>query len=722
MQSPAEQIDIGQYWNVVMRKKWTIVGITVGLTVLVGVLLFLMSPVYRSTVTIMVESQEANVVSIQDVYGVDTRRQEYLQTQFEILKSLPLATKVITRLNLAKTDEFAPYLETSDLKKSIYGFLGQPLTQLDDNGIMSKLTDHYEEVLDVSPVRNTQLVKVSFDSHDAAQAALVANAHAQAFIESHLEAKGKVSDTAEQWMTTRLQELRNTLTESEKKLQDFKEREQLVDVAGVNGGIQSLPARELDQLSTKLVDARNNLADVQSAFVQVDRVRNAGLEEKLAIPVIKADPLVQQFRESYAQADLRVAELQHRYGPMHPKMKAASSERDAAKSSLNNQVNSVIDSIRNQHRMLEDQAQAVASAVNTAKTDVQSVGRKESEYRALLSEVETNRNLYDMFHKRLSETRETSDLVTPNARIIEPATVSLVPAKPRKVLILAMTLVAGMVLGVIFVILKDLMDSKIRHAADVEDRIGLPLLGLIPTLSGKRVKRGQTAGTQYSPNGAQEFDESIRTLRTGVTLSTLDKGQKVVMVASSLPDEGKTTVATNLAIAFSQIERVLLIDADLRKPSVGAAFGIEGRQAGLTEFVAANTPIKDCIIRDQTNNIDVLVAGVVPPNPQELINSRRLQVLIEKFKENYDRIIIDCPPVLPVSDALLMGKLVDAVVYVIKAESTTAQQARTGLNQFERAQIPVIGVVLNQINPGRLASYGEYGGGYVISGYAEGRG
>ncbi|CBL45020.1 Predicted uncharacterized protein involved in exopolysaccharide biosynthesis [gamma proteobacterium HdN1] len=710
MQTPVEKIDIGQYWNVVTRRKWTIIGITLGVGLLAGALLSTISPQYRATATLLIESQGENVVAIPDVYALDTRRQEYLQTQFEILKSRPLADKVIGRLELDKSDEFLPYLEPSALKTTILGMLGTKLEAQTPERREAALVAHYEDQLSITPVRATQLVNVSFESHSPEQAAAVANAHAQAYIESYLETRGQASGAAETWMGARLQELRDTVDASEKKLQAFKEREHLVDV----NGIQSLSARELDQLSAKLVDARKNLVDIQSAYAQVEKVRNARIDDKLAIPVIKADPLVQQFRGSYAQANLKVAELKNRYGELHPKMKAAISERDAAQAILANQVNSVIDSIQNQHKMLVDQANSIASAVNSAKTDVQSVSRKESEYRALMSEVETNRNLYDVFQKRLSETRETSDLATPNARVVEAASVPTVPAKPRKLLFLALAMAGAFILAIIYVILIDIMNSKIRHAADVESRIGLTLLGLIPMLTKKKSSAGRM---QYQQTGMQEFDESIRTVRTGVTLSALDQEHKVLLVASSLPSEGKTTVASNLAAAFSQIERVLLIDCDLRKPAVGPAFGIESNQVGLTEFVAASTPIKDCIVRDQASKVDILVAGKIPPNPQELINSRRLHALIEKLRENYDRIIIDCPPVLPVSDALLMGKLADAVIYVIKAESTTTQQARNGLSQFGRARIPVMGVVLNQINPDRLASYGEYGGGYSVGGY-----
>ncbi len=707
-----EEIDLRQYWNVLRRRKWVILGLAVAVTTIAALVVFAIKPVYRATTTVMIESKEANVVSIQDVYGLDTRGQEYYQTQFEILKSRPLAEKVVTRLQLATTPEFAKDPAAKPFWSSWLS-LPEKEEMFGPRDEQALVVNHYKDLLQVSPVPKTQLVKVSFESHDPEQASAIANAHAQAFIESHLEAKESMSRSASEWMSGRLDELRLKLTAAEGRLQAFKEREHLVDVEGIQG----LPARELNELTTKLVDARRDLSQANNAYTQVNQVRGASLDDKLTIPAIKSDALVQQFRQAHAEADLKVAELSKRYGAQHPKMKAAVSERDAAERALAHQVDSVMEAIRNEHDVARGQAQAIAAAMDTAKSDVQLVGRKDSEYRALLREVETSRQLYDLFYTRISETNESGDLASANARVIEPASVPLQPVKPQKKMVIVLTFVLTLMLAVMLAFLLEMLDNTVKHATDVEQKLGVQLLGLLPLLRKKR-KAHESIGLEFTHIDTPAFGEAIRTVRTGVTLSSLDKAQKLIMVTSSVSGEGKTSVSCNLALAFAQVERVLLIDADMRRPSVAKEFGLDRSQSGLSDLCAGTVNATECIVRNNEYKLDILTAGMVPPNPQELLGSRRLQSVLANLKENYDRVIIDCPPVLPVSDALLLANLVDMLVYVVKADATSVTQIKSGIQQIKRTPVSIAGVVLNQVDTVKLSAYGEYGGGYYYGGYA----
>jgi capsular exopolysaccharide synthesis family protein len=552
------------------------------------------------------------------------------------------------------------------------------------------------------------LVKISFDSRDPALAAAIANAHARAYIESYLEAKEAMTRSASEWMGGRADELRLRLTESEQRLQAFKEREQLLDI---DTGIQSLPTHELNDLSTKLIEARRALSENRNVFNQVNLARDASLDEKLAIPAVNIDPLVKQFREARADALRKVAEIAKRYGPLHPKMKAALSERDEANRALESHVESVMDSIRNQQNVLQGQAQAVAAAVSNTKADVQSVSRKESKYRALMQEVETNRELYSLFYKRISETKEAGNLAATNARVIEPAEPPLTSSRPKKALIVSLAFLAALSFGVVVVVLGELLHATIRNSADVEQKIGLPLLGLLPRV--KRSRAFKHVGREYENNVDPKYGEAIRTLRTAVGLSNLEAGHKVILVTSSCGDEGKTSVACNLALAFSQLERVLLIDGDLRHASVATEFQLGDEQPGLAELCQGTAEVDACIVR--AGKLDIIAGGLTPVSPQELLSSPRMQELMKKFKSTYDRIIVDTSPVLPVSDALLLANRADALVYVIKADSTEVGQVRAGLQLIRRTPVAVLGVILNNVN---LKKIEEYGSAYAYGEYA----
>lgn len=723
-----QQIDLRQYGNILARRKWLIILLTGIVTAVVTVIVFLLPPIYRSTATVMIESQEANVIPIQNIYDSDTRALEYYQTQFEILKSRPLAEAVVRKLVLTAFPDFSPaqplipyawrlqwaqqlnrwQILPQQLKQWLFLWAEDGSAPVDPD---AAAVDKYLAHLQIQPKAKTQLVSVSFDAHDAELAARVANAHAQAFIESHMNAKETMTRTAAEWMAGRLEDLRQKLTIAEKNLQQFKEREQLVDIDGMN----ALPAQELTELTTKLIEARRSLSESRNTYQQISAARSEGLNEKLSIPTVASDELVQKFKQAVGEAEAQVAELARRYGPQHPKMKAAISQREAAIEQLSRQVDSVMDSTKNRYDVLRDQEQAIATAMNSTKTHVNVVGRKEAEYRELQREVEANRQLYELFYKRISETAETGNLATPNARVIEPAIASMTPFKPQRGLIIGMGFLVSLMFGIMLAFLLEALNNTVRHGNDVIEKIQVPLLGLIPLLRLK--KRVRLIGHKFLDRNEPEFCEAIRTLRTGVNLSGLDKSMKTLMVISSVTGEGKTSVASNLALAFAQIERVLLIDTDMRRPTLAQEFQIPRSQPGLAALCAGIADAGECIVRGVSANLDVLIAGEIPPNPQELLASQKFRALVNKLSERYDRIIFDCPPVLPVSDALLLANVVSAAIYVVRAEKTPVAQIRRGIEQLHRARIEVLGVALNAVDSRKISAYGEYGGAYMSTGY-----
>lgn len=709
-----DDLDLRHYWNVIDRRKWAILGLACVVSVITLLVCLAITPIYQATATLMIESKGANLVSIEEVYGLDTHAQQYYETQFEILKSRPLAERVIVGLGLTQSPEFVgDEPEADDAGPSGLArwlpFLaaGGPETRLDP---VYELTEPYLKRLTIAPVRDTQLVHVRFEAADPTLAANIANAHSEAYIESMLDARMDMTQSAASWMTRRLEDLRNNLRESETRLQAYREREELVDVEG----LQSLPAREIDELTSRLIEVRRSVSQTKTAYLQVKQLRGASVKELGSLPGVLNDALVQTFRQATAEAEIRVAELGKRYGPRHPKMIAAQSELAAANESLARHIDSVADSIHSQYEEAQAEELSLNAALEDAKDRYHVVGRKGSELRALQQEVESNRQLYEMFYNRIKETSQTNDMQSASARVIAPAIMPMDPEKPDKKLFVVLAFVVSLVLGVVAAFLLDALDNTVKSAEDVEQKLAQPLLGMLPLVD---VPEGGEDIPLFPDKEGSGYAEAMRTVRTGIALSNLDNPYRTVMVTSSVAGEGKTTTSVNLAMTFSRMERVLLIDADMRRPSVSRKLDLPRAHAGLAELVAGSAQPEDAIVPMAEGRFDVIAAGVIPPNPLELLSSQRLRALLDDLGAQYDRIIIDCPPLLPVSDARVIATYVDSVVYVVKADSTSVNRVKIGLGHLAQTRAPVTGIVINRLDMRKAEKYSDYGYGAYHESY-----
>ncbi|MNC02931.1 Tyrosine-protein kinase ptk [compost metagenome] len=328
-------------------------------------------------------------------------------------------------------------------------------------------------------------------------------------------------------------------------------------------------------------------------------------------------------------------------------------------------------------------------------------------------EVEANRALYDTFMTRLKETAATSDLETANARVVDQSVVPTQPIKPQKSLIISMAGILALMAGIGLSLLLEMLNNTFKGAEEVEAKLNLPVLGILPLVKNKH--RSQIASL-FSSNEDKSFSESIRTIRTSLVLSGMSDPHRILVVTSSIPGEGKSTVAANLAYAFGQMEKVLLVDADLRRPTLAKNFKFPVGTPGLANLIAGTAKVDECI--KTIEGIDMLCAGAVPPNPLELLSSERFTKLIEQLKDSYDRVIIDSPPIQAVSDATILAIHADAQIYVIKSESTSVPLARRGVGQLLQSNSPVTGVVLNQVDIKKAQKHGyHYGGYYDYYGY-----
>jgi succinoglycan biosynthesis transport protein ExoP len=715
-----DAIDLRHYWNIINRRKWSIIGLAVAVGLLTTLVVFDMTPIYRASATLLIESQAANVVSVQEVYGLDTSSEDYyLATQSVVMGGRPIAEAVVDGLGLVEQPEFRPQQEQKrpliDLDwRSWLPFGMQKQASPSPENERERAVDAYLGKLHIEPVRNTQLVRVQFDSTDPNLAARIADAHAKAYIESTFNRRADATKSAAEWLATRVDSLRKDLQASEANLQAYREQEQIVDVSGV----KALPAAEISNLSSRLLEVRQALAAAQIAYLQVAPA--AGQEgDLLGVPALLADEGMRRARDTQEKAQEAVAELEKRYGPSSPKMIAAQSELAQATKNLNNQAQNVVEGIRKRYEAAKSEESAIEAALNRAGQQYQKIGRKESKLETLQRDVDTNRQLYDLFFKRLSETSATGDLSSARASIVAPAVVPRAPVKPNKRLIVSIAMLLTLLFGVGVAFLLASLDNTVKSSSDIEEKLKRPLLGMVPLLKGPALRAVSTiANGNETRETDPRFAEAMRTIRTAISLDNLDKPHKVILVTSAVGSEGKSVAALNLAVAFANGEKTLLIDADMRRPSIGKMLGLARDAPGLSELLADSARLAECVIGTGVKDLDVISTGFVPPDPLQLLSSSRMASALKVLAHSYSRIVVDCAPILPVSDAAVLSKHADCVLYVVKSDATTVAQIRNGLGLLERVNAPIMGIVLTQFDVRKADKYSDYGYGGSYEAYA----
>ncbi|AFN77148.1 GumC family protein [Stutzerimonas nitrititolerans] len=705
-------IDLKKIWHAVWSRKWGIVLLVAVVAVLMAVLLSRMTPIYKAVTSVIIEVKGTPVVSFQPA-NAPTEVSEYLQTQLSLIQSRGVAEKVVRDLELTEHPEFdlrqqpGPLIDIGGMLDAIMGEEPEPLTEAQ---IMDHATQVFMDRTTVWVEGKSQLVYLSVAMADKLMAAQAANHLATSYIEAQLEAKVEMSMTAASWMNTRLVDLRQNLKDSEDRLQAYLDAEGLVDMDGVG----TISANELSLTGDRMIDARRQRAEAESQFRQVESMRDQGWERLASVPAVLGHPLIQQFKADRAHARSRVEDLSRRYGDRHPAMQSARSDLNAATASLRQQVEQVVASIERSYQLAVANENSLRASFNDNKEQIQDISRKEFKVRDLQREVEANRALYDTFMTRLQETTATSDLSSTNARIVDEAIPPAQASEPNTRLFMVVALFLALVVGIAQAIIREILDNTFKSSDEVETKLNLPVMGIVPQVP--RNLRKQVSHL-FQRNEEKRFCEAIRTIRTNITLTEGNQPRQVLVVTSTAPGEGKSSVSANLAFAMGQLNRVLLIDADLRRATLDQTFEFAPGTPGLANLIGGNAKLDDCI--RSVGNVDMISAGTVPSNPLELLSSPRFAKLLEAVKGRYDRIIIDSPPSQAVSDAAVLSILADAVIYVIKSESTLIPHAQKGVAQLLQSNAPVAGVVLNHVDVEKAKRNGQFRGYYDHYGYSE---
>ena len=723
------EVDLIEYWSVIVKRKWVIMTFAGTLIFFVGVFSFLATPKYKSTATLLIEEESSRILSIDDTFGYQPgvfRDLRFFNTQLKLLESESLAERVARKMNLLSRPEFGAGKESkkgliASAKELIsFKWITPKKKSKDKKSIYLIPSDPYSEILKVfqgnikvNPIRDTKLVEVSFTSPSPILATEVVNTLAVEFIDFSIEKRYQTTQQASDFLSEQIANLRDDLAAKERELQRYGQE------------------KELFFLSDTESTAVSKFADLNKAYTQaqIDRIRTeaAYLELKSlkanSLPQFVNNPVIQQLKTEYTMIKNEYEEKSKKFKPSYPEMIQLKAKLD----SMWNELKKAVDVAESEYRSA---LKKEVSLKNLLKRQRAAVVRMESNailYKSIKIEVENKRGLLNSLVERQNETLVSArlgGLKTSNISIIDKAKVPKDPVFPKKKLNLILALLMGLFGGVGLCFVFEYLDNTVKGPEDVEKLAGLPSLGVIPFLPPKGVKKkkryGYYSGYKYSYGkenpGSEDpmpeikeielvnhlypkffISEDYRTVRTSILLSHAESPPKTIVFSSTLPKEGKTATVVNMAVAFSQLEeKVLVIDADLRKPRLHRIFKVR-TLGGLSGYLTGKVSLKDAIQKTSVENIWLLPSGVIPPNPSELLNSKKMKEMMEKVKEAFDVILLDTAPVLAVIDAVIVSSLADSVVFLIKAGEVARKPFLNAVEELRRAKAKIIGVLFNEL-------------------------
>lgn len=709
--APQSSMEFIALWRMIAQRKWHIFL----LALLFGLLALAISlstpPVYRSTAVMLIESSKPKVISsIEDVYAGATANTEFFNTQAEILKSREVTLAAIQKLKLWDH----PGLDPRKSKPRVYqplldlmGFSATPAPEWNEELLSAAVYGKISNDINIEVVRLSQLVRVSFESTDKTLAAAVPNALIEAFIDSDREARFKMTQQANTWLHERLKTLRATLEDSESRLQKYREKEGMISLtSSAQGGA----AKMIEAVTQKLIEARLKTAEAKNNF---DQIKNAKTADLMSQPQVMSNVVVLDANRQLLDAERKHAELAQRYGPEHPKMIQATGELNVAKEQVSRALQMVVSRAQSEYQVALATERSLESSLEQAKSGVLNLNKKEFALEVLTREVDTNKQLYETFMNRAKETNVAQDLQSSIGRLIDAAQTPSSPIKPKKALNVVLAVFLGILLAIGGILLRALLDNTVKGSNEIENQLHLGMLSSLPEMN-KAMRQHAGMAVHYEPHSL--YAEAIRTARTGIMLSALDDDTRVLLVTSSLPGEGKTTFATNLALTHAQTQKTLLIDADMRKPSAASKLELNPMHAGLSDLVAGQADLNGVVQTIADSSLHFISAGTLPPNPQELLHSKRFADTLDQLKTQYDVIVIDSPPIELVSDALLLAMHSSSVIYLVRANETPIPVIRKGLNKLMQVDAPILGIALNCVDT-RKAETAQYGYGHTPYGY-----
>ncbi|HEX4508320.1 MAG TPA: polysaccharide biosynthesis tyrosine autokinase [Alphaproteobacteria bacterium] len=712
-----DMIDLHHLWGIIRRRANVILGATILGTVLATIFIFQLTPRYTAEATVMLETRKNQMVDFTSLMAGLTGDQSVVRSEMEILKSRALADKVAEKLEMDTWPEFNPALRKPGFFEALlspFGWVTNAIRSLTTSSSAAALNNEARardrKAAEVSLLMNrmeitndgrSYLIKIHAQSTNRNAAALIANTYVDFYLLDQIEAKFDAVKRATGWLNDQLDTLRGKVRDSEHAVEVYKDQNNLTQTTKGT----TLSEQQLSELNSQLILATADRAQKESSLAQA---RSGG--ESTAV---NNSPLVEKLRTDEADLRHKKAELSNRYQPSHPTMVNLQSQIDDIKRKIDEESSKTV-------RSLQGDVAAARAKENSLKEQLASLqksnnqeGKLDVQLRELQREADANKLLYENFLTKFKQTSSEEDIQQADARLVSSALPPRIPSFPKKTVLIGFSFLVSLLVGAAAAFIMERLDNGFHNSDQVEKLLGVSTLGLVPGIVRQELPQDVVVKRPTS-----QYSEAIRSIRTALRYSDVDNPPKVVLITSSLSGEGKTVFATSLARSVARSGgKALLVDCDLRRPSVARLLNVEG-EPGVLDIFAENSNPDALIRRDEESGMHYIPSKGGTANPQDLLSSQQMRAFLERMRGRYDLIVLDAPPVLAVSDPIILSHFVDTTIYLVRWE-TTPRPIVTGAVKMLRANGgEIAGVVLSRVNSRKHATYGYGDSGYYYGRYS----
>jgi capsular exopolysaccharide synthesis family protein len=687
-------VDLAVYWRLTLKHRFLILGCFLGALAIGATLTLLMTPIYTAKATLQIDREAARVLDTEDVAPRENMGgEEFFQTQYGLLRSRSLAERVVESLGLASSNATLEAMGIEAPEAS-----GSAADQADRRrrAALSALQSN----LRISPVRGSRLVEVGYDNPNPVVAARIANGFAENFIQSNLDRKFASSSYAREFLEERIAQTKERLESAERQLVAYAANQQIINIGEPSEGASSGAAESLT--SSNLVALNSALARTRAERVAAEeRWRSASRSDLMSLPEVLQNPTVQRLTEQRAILDVEYHQKLSVYRPDYPEMVQLRAQIAEAEGQIRTMAENVRRSIRSQYETVANQERSLQAQVTGLTGDVLDLRDRSIQYNILQRELDTTRTLYEGLLQRYKEVGVTGGVAANNISIVDLVTPPRGPSKPDLFLNMAIAALLGLGLGALAALVLEALDETLATPDDVEKKLGVSVLGAIPLLD-----NGETPAVALS-DIRSGFSEAYYSLRTALQFSTPDGAPSSLLVSSARPAEGKSTTAYAVALSLARVgKRVLLVDGDLRNPSMHRVVGVENER-GMSNLLSGSADLAAVVQGTEQENLFFIPCGPLPPNPAELWGGDRLHEFLNEARSRFDHVVIDGPPVLGFADAPMLAAAVSGVLFVLESRGTRRGQARGALRRIQVGRARLLGAVLTKFST-KSASYGGY--------------
>jgi capsular exopolysaccharide synthesis family protein len=620
-----------------------------------------------------------------------------VQNQMQVLTSRQLAARVVDKLGLSRDAEF---------NTALSGFWGPAAAEAAkhvpiagaDRGREAAISRLLKR-LSVEQIGLSSTMTISVASVDAAKSARITNAVADAYVEDQLNTKFEATQKTAVWLSGRVREMAAQVQADEAAVQKYKAAQGIVDTPG-----GSIVDQQTATVNVQLINAKADLAQKVALYERTMELQRAG--RAVEASQVVASPLIAQLRAQAAELQRQEAQLSTRYLPQHPKMADIQSQQRDTRIKIAAEVGRVIDSLANDVAVGRANVKSLETSLTQLQSKFQSQGSASIQLKALESIANATRSNYEALLSRLKAVQGQEGIATPDARIISRAT-EQTTASPRPLLVLGLSLPVSLAFGLLLAFTVEALDPSLRTSDHVDRHVGLPVLATIPEVAADTLAHGVAELVVYEPSSS--FAEAIRGLYLGLSLSNPERAPKVLLVTSAVPGEGKTVVAVSLArLAARNGRRVLIVDADFRRPAVATTMALATPAGGIVDVLEGRLPLERCIVGDGRSHASVLPGAAKPINPSDLLTSDALEKLMTQLRSRYDLVVVDTAPVVPVHDTLALAQLADAALFVTHSGKTPREAVMAALKSLRAMRANVAGVALTRTRIDPRYGYHDY--------------